>query len=200
MNRKELKEKAKLIIKGHVWELVMPFILVSLISSLVGILFGSGSENYYVAYSAQMLSTIIALPLSYGATAYVMKFVRGETFDIKGMFEYYKKFGPIFGLWFLTSLFSTLWAILLIIPGIVAMLSYSMANYLMIDGNMNPMDCIKKSKEMMRGFKMDYFMLVLSFFGWLILGLFTFGILYIWLVPYMNVTFILYYEELKKVK
>ena len=52
----------------------------------------------------------------------------------------------------------------------------------------------------MNGYKMDYFMLVLSFFGWLLLGIFTLGILYIWLVPYMNVTFILYYEELKKVK
>ena len=70
----------------------------------------------------------------------------------------------------------------------------------MIDGNTNPMDCIRKSKEMMNGYKMDYFMLVLSFFGWLLLGIFTLGILYIWLVPYMNVTFILYYEELKKVK
>lgn len=200
MNRKELKEKAKSMIKGHVWDLVLPFVIVSLINSLIGALFGVNSDNIYVSTSAQMLSTIITLPLSFGATAYVMKFVRGEEYDIKGMFQYYKMFGPIFGVWFLTSLFSTLWALLLIIPGIIAALSYSMVNLLMIDGNTNPMDCIRKSKEMMNGYKMDYFMLVLSFFGWLLLGIFTLGILYIWLVPYMNVTFILYYEELKKVK
>ena len=200
MNRKELKEKAKAMIKGYVWDLVLPFVIVSLINSLIGTLFGVNSDNIYVSTSAQMLSTIITLPLSFGATAYVMKFVRGEECDIKGMFQYYKMFGPIFGVWFLTSLFSTLWALLLIIPGIIAALSYSMVNLLMIDGNTNPMDCIRKSKEMMNGYKMDYLMLVLSFFGWLLLGIFTLGILYIWLVPYMNVTFILYYEELKKIK
>ena len=167
MNRKELKEKAKAMIKGHVWDLVIPFVIVSLINSLIGALFGVNSDNIYVNTSAQMLSTIITLPLSFGATAYVMKFVRGEECDIKGMFQYYKMFGPIFGVWFLTSLFSTLWALLLIIPGIIAALSYSMVNLLMIDGNTNPMDCIRKSKEMMNGYKMDYFMLVLSFFGWL---------------------------------
>lgn len=63
-------------------------------------IFGVNSDNIYVNTSAQMLSTIITLPLSFGATAYVMKFVRGEECDIKGMFQYYKIFGPIFGVWF----------------------------------------------------------------------------------------------------
>ena len=40
MNRKELKEKAKAMIKGHVWDLVIPFVIVSLINSLIGALFG----------------------------------------------------------------------------------------------------------------------------------------------------------------
>lgn len=105
MNRKELKEKARAMIKGHVWDLVIPFVIVSLINSLIGAFFGVNSDNIYVNTSAQMLSTIITLPLSFGATAYVMKFVRGEECDIKGMFQYYKIFGPIFGVWFLTSLF-----------------------------------------------------------------------------------------------
>lgn len=51
------------MIKGHVWDLVIPFVIVSLINSLIGALFGVNSDNAYVSTSAQMLSTIITLPL-----------------------------------------------------------------------------------------------------------------------------------------
>ena len=47
---------------------------------------------------------------------------------------------------------------------------------------------------------MDYFVFELSFFGWILLGLVTFGIAYIWVVPYMEVDNVMYYEELKKLK
>ena len=43
---------------------------------------------------------------------------------------------------------------------------------------------------------MEYFLLILSFIGWSILGAFTFGILYIWLIPYMNATMANYYRSL----
>ena len=51
---------------------------------------------------------------------------------------------------------------------------------------------------MMQGHKMDLFVLSLSFIGWMILGVFTFGILYIWLVPYMSVTLANFYNDIKK--
>ena len=50
----------------------------------------------------------------------------------------------------------------------------------------------------MNGHKMDYFILNLSFFGWAILGIFTFGLLYLWLIPYMQVTFANFYNEIKE--
>lgn len=50
----------------------------------------------------------------------------------------------------------------------------------------------------MNGHKMDYFILELSFIGWSILSVFTFGILMIWLVPYMQVTYANFYNEIKK--
>jgi len=63
---------------------------------------------------------------------------------------------------------------------------------------MSTMEVITKSKEMMNGHKMDYFVLVLSFFGWAILGILTLGILYLWLTLYMNVTFANFYNSLKE--
>ena len=55
-----------------------------------------------------------------------------------------------------------------------------------------------KSFDMMNGYVVDYFILMLSFIGWFILGLFTFGLLYIWLVPYMGVVFAKCYMKIKK--
>lgn len=52
---------------------------------------------------------------------------------------------------------------------------------------------------MMNGYKLEFFILKLSFLGWIILGIFTFGILYLWLIPYMNVTEANFYNEIKEI-
>ena len=56
---------------------------------------------------------------------------------------------------------------------------------------------INRSKEMMEGHKMEYFVLNLSFIGWAILAPLTFGLLYIWLVPYMQATLTNFYNSVK---
>ena len=76
------------MIKGHVWDLVLPFVIVSLINSLIGTIFGVNSDNIYVSTSAQMLSTIITLPISFGATAYVK-----ECFNITKCLGQYLVYG-----------------------------------------------------------------------------------------------------------
>jgi uncharacterized membrane protein len=53
---------------------------------------------------------------------------------------------------------------------------------------MSAMEAIAASKKMMRGRKAEFFVLELSFFGWSFLATFTFGLLNIWLEPYMQVT------------
>ena len=71
--------------------------------------------------------------------------------------------------------------------------------YLLSDNeDMTAAEAQKKSIEMMRGHKWEYFVLNLSFIGWAILALFTFGLLYIWLMPYMEATLANYYLKLKK--
>lgn len=74
-----------------------------------------------------------------------------------------------------------------------------MAYYIMLDHpEMRPLEAIKESKRIMNGHKLDYFILQLSFLGWAILGIFTFGILWLWLIPYMNVTNCHFYNEIKE--
>lgn len=200
MDRVKIKEAAKKRISGHVWELVLPFIISGLLSSMISYLFGENSENLGVSISASMISTILTLPLSFGCVAYLMAFLRGKPYDLKLVFSYYKKVGPIFAVWFLVSLFSTLWTLLLIIPGIIASISYSMTTFIFLDGEENALECIRKSKKMMYGYKADYFMFLLSFAGWFFLGILSLGLLFIWIVPYLNVANLMYYEELKKLE
>ena len=96
------------------------------------------------------------------------------------------------------SLFVSLWTLLLVIPGFVKACAYSQTMYILAeDPSIGPMAAIKQSQEMMKGHKMEYFKLCLSFIGWSILASFTLGILFIWLLPYANTTFANFYRSLK---
>ena len=57
---------------------------------------------------------------------------------------------------------------------------------------------IERSMAMMEGHKMQYFLLMLSFIGWLLLVIFTLGIAALWVNHYMNATFAHYYEYVKE--
>ena len=60
------------------------------------------------------------------------------------------------------------------------------------------MDVLRKSKEIMKGHKMEAFILIISFIGWWIVGLLTCGILlYLWVLPYMYITLANFYNEIK---
>ncbi|MCQ2511271.1 MAG: DUF975 family protein [Lachnospiraceae bacterium] len=98
-----------------------------------------------------------------------------------------ENFGENFLLGILKSVFIFLWTMLFIIPGFVKMYSYAMTEYLMArDKNLTAMEAIKTSRELMHGNKMRLFMLNLSFIGWILLTIVTFGIAAIYVKPYMS--------------
>ena len=57
-------------------------------------------------------------------------------------------------------------------------------------------DCVKKSEELMKGNRGNYFLLELTFIGWAILGILTLGIGYLWLIPYMQVAMVCFYDRI----
>ena len=63
---------------------------------------------------------------------------------------------------------------------------------------MSYIDCLKKSNELMKGHKWEYFVLNLSFIGWALLVPFTLGLLSFWLAPYMAVTECNFYNKIAK--
>ena len=57
-------------------------------------------------------------------------------------------------------------------------------------------EVVMKSKEIMNGNRLKYFILNLSFTGWFLLSILTLGIGFLWLIPYMQVTEVKFYESL----
>lgn len=136
--------------------------------------------------------------VSYGYQLYTLRVSREEEpGGLETLFACFQQFWRFFSAMLLIGLFTALWTMLFIIPGIIAAYSYSQTIYIMLDNpNMSAMEAIAASKQMMRGHKMEYFIMELSFLGWALLTGFTAGLLMIWLHPYQMVTFANYYNAL----
>ncbi len=131
--------------------------------------------------------------------AYKSLFRNGDDKVTSNMFSYtFKGYPKALGLSILYMLFVFLWALLLYIPGIIKGLAYSMSPFILKDNpELSANQAINLSMKMMKGHKFDLFCLMLSFIGWGILAIFTFGIGYLWLAPYMSTTMVAFYEDVK---
>jgi uncharacterized membrane protein len=99
---------------------------------------------------------------------------------------------------FLVNLFTLLWALLLVIPGLIKAFAYSMAPFIIKDNpELSPNQAINLSVRMMKGHKFDLFWLLLSFIGWFFVCLLTLGIGFLWLMPYMQTALAAFYQEVK---
>ena len=100
---------------------------------------------------------------------------------------------------FWKDLFTFLWSLLFVIPGIVKSYEYMMIPYLLAENpDMSREDAFAESKRMMDGNKWDTFVMDLSFIGWLLLGAITMNIVNIlYTNPYMYLTHAELYHTLK---
>ncbi len=142
---------------------------------------------------------LVGGPLTVGFVNAVRRLFRGEGNVGSNMF----KIG--FGNWahhawgyFLVRLFTLLWSLLFWIPGIIKALSYAMTNYILVDyPELSANKAIDLSRAMMKGRKYDLFYLYLSFIGWILLCILTFGIGFLWLEPYISAAQASFYQDVK---
>lgn len=187
----ELRAAAREQLKGK-WGLA---ILITFIASLIGGLLGA------IPYAGVIISILISGPLALGVAMCFLKIIRKEDVKLENLFDGFKNFKTSFLAQLLISIFTFLWSLLLIIPGIIASLSYALTYYIIADNpEIGALEAIKKSKEMMKGYKWDLFLLYLSFIGWGILALLTLGIGFLWLSPYINASVANFYEDLKNAR
>lgn len=193
MNRVEIKNFAKEKLSGNlgsIWKILIIALGISLASTCVlSILFNKMDADFL-----DSLLGILMMPLGIGTTAFFVSLIENTNFEAKDLFKYYHDFVKIIGVTVLMGLIVMLGYICFIIPGIILTLSYSLVPIILIKKpELGIVETLKYSREKMQGHKLDAFVLGLSFIGWAILGTLTFGILYIWLYPYMQLTFTKFY-------
>ena len=219
MNRKEIKEAAKAKIKGNKWNIWWPMLIIGVVTSVISRIFGVGTvqinttdfanfDNVMASYQFSTTSYIgiavvgiISALLYAGYYKYILNFVRKDKFEFNDIIDTIKaRWLHILIATILVSIIVGICSIFFVIPGIIMGLAYAMAILLVVDTDVTGADALKKSREMMKGYKWNYFVFMLSFIGWIILTPFTLGILLIWLMPYMTVAEIMYYDKLKSLK
>lgn len=193
MNRGELKANAKAQIKGKIGILF----LISLIIGVVSII--ASSLLSLIPVVGSLAAAVIVTPaFSLSITRVYLTVIGGGKPEAKDSFCGFDDFWSAFKVNFLVGLFTFLWSLLFVIPGIVKSFSYSMSMYILAENKgKGALECINESKAMTNGHKGELFVLALSFIGWMLLGSITFGIAYIWIMPYMSATFANAYQSLK---
>jgi uncharacterized membrane protein len=211
MNRKEIKEEAKAKYKNNKLNIWLPLLIWGVITSIISLITKAAGVEIVtstgaIALAGNIYSLIIAMLQSLFIVCYykyILNFVR------TGKFESFKETLPslkekwptiILG-YILINIFTSIGYVLLIVPGIILTLGFSMFYYIIADSKEeDAMDGLKKSWQLMKGYKWDYFVFNLSFLGYYILCVLTLGILCIWVVPYCNTAFAIYYEKLQQTK
>ncbi|MDR0915930.1 MAG: DUF975 family protein [Oscillospiraceae bacterium] len=150
---------------------------------------------------SKLINLVIGV-LTTGAAWYWLRMSRGETPKWSGVFDCLRRFTKILWLMIVTSFFTALWSLLFVIPGIIASIRYSQAIYVQFEHpEYGALECIRESKEVMRDHKMDWFVLQLSFIGWLLLaGIIVYfarglSVLSIMLIPYVGLANASFYNN-----
>lgn len=189
MDRATLKSMAKQQIKGNIGILFVIALVVTIATYVVQLIPGVGT----------IIGALITGPaMSLATICIYLNLTKGIKPEVKELFAHFGEFWGAFKVSFLTNLFTILWSLLFVIPGIIKGFGYSQAMYILAENpGIGAREALKKSEEMMKGHKMELFVLMLSFFGWMLLSAVTFGIAMIYVAPYMSATMANFYNSLK---
>lgn len=209
-SRKELKARAKQALRVNYWHAfgmtLLTLLIMGIIDSIITIVSGSyNTESYSIArhIAGWILSLItvlfVAIPISTGLTRYFIKSAHDAPYT-NNLFHVYKNgLSNTILINIMQNIFVILWSLLLIIPGIIKSYQYSMIGYMLAENpKLDRKRAFELTKKMMNGNKWRLFVLELSFIGWYILSVLTFGIGIIFLLPYVQATNAQFYLELKK--
>ena len=212
MKSSEIKLKAKELLDGKKGKAALMILVMCAISAVVNYLVNKilPGETKVVEYFgvemtqttanpiASLITSFVSLFLSLGMASYFMKIARGEDPEITELFSKGNILLKVFVSAFLAGLLIICGTVAFIIPGIIIALGLSMINYIYIDNpEVGMVEVLKQSWNMMKGHKWSYFCLGLSFLGWILLTPFTLFLLFFWLIPYMGVSTVVFYEEIK---
>lgn len=211
--REDLKMRGKFAFRKNYWTAVLVAFVMSLFETIgAGSSAARGMSDGYNSGSTEAvaISLVIAAVAMLGSLiAVILSIFVGSALEVSGCrffitnqseqaqagtLAYAFKcgnYGNVILVMFLKDLYTILWSLLFVIPGIVKSYEYCMVPYILAENpGMNRKEAFLISKRMMMGQKWNTFVLDLSFIGWRILEAITFGILGIFYVePYVQATY-----------
>ena len=218
----ELKEKAKTAFKANYWPCVGAALLMSILSGSSFMSSGSQGSSTDMQNSLQSAepAVIAGIFIAFGVASLIgilIKIFLANPVEVGGYYFFkenteepgapfalikkgFQNYGHTFATLFLRDLFLVLWFLLFLIPGLVKAYSYCMVPFILAEHpELSATEIITRSRRMMNGNKWRAFVLDLSFIGWIILGVFSLGLVFIfWTSPYMNSTHAALYLKLKE--
>lgn len=229
--RKNLKDRAKEVLKRNYWIPFLVCLMVAFISTRTGR--NSTTSLSGVEYSGQnfeeiwssighnlnfipmyllRITGLIAIGIGLFLKIFVINVLnvgkarfflenRDEAASFKSVFKVFQEghYLNIVKVMFVVDMKLFLWYLLLIVPGIVKTCEYVAIRYILAeDGSIGVQEAFEKTKRYTRHQRLDIFVVSLSFIGWWILGAFTFGILNLFVEPYVEATYTELYFTLKE--
>lgn len=223
--RAELKYEVKNLLRGN-WKKAILLYLIPLITFILTTGYNNGNSRSTLKYTASSFDvwTFTKVLSSFGIVSFLLSLIfllinlsaNFRAFDwlddpkldfepIKSNFTYFRSpdWWQLIFIYVIINIFTFLWTLLLVIPGIVKGIGYSQTYLVYKDLNDRGLTdgyslttYITKSQQLMMGNKWRYFVLQLSFLGWWILGFITLGIGFIWIFPYYKLTMVNFYRDL----
>lgn len=202
MNRAELKSTAKEQLRGRLGLAIITVLVSNLIINSYNMFKGVDfvieiSEN--LTLTLNLISLIFGGVVSTGLSKFLLNFTTNrEVPKFADLFSQFKIFFKALGLFILMGIAIILGTLFFIIPGIIVALMFSQAFYILAENpNKGIFECLEESSNLMHGYKWELFVLQLSFIGWELLAVLTFGIASLWINPYQKVTEANFYLKLK---
>ncbi|MDE6293419.1 MAG: DUF975 family protein [Clostridiales bacterium] len=187
LTAKDYRLRAWNALNGNWGTVAITYLLVTVVLSFCGGLSAIGI--------GAILLFVLEGPIQYGFATQSLNVVRGKMVDVKDVMAAQHRFADSVIAYFITAIYTFLWSLLFIIPGIIAAYSYSLTYYVMLDNPMlSPDQARRESMRLMQGHKWELFCLHFSFIGWILLCALTFGILTFWVMPYMQAATAEFYD------
>ncbi len=195
-NNLTFRARARDQLGGHIFskdwvELALVFFVIAIINGLFSVSFTPKNlGEHLISVTLSLASFLIAGALHFSQVRILVKKVRAPSTGVvfSDLFSGFKEaYAKSLVLHLIQSLIVFVFALLLVIPGIIKAYSYALSFYLLQDDpSRKPGDCLRESEKRMNGHKMQLFLLDLSFFFWYLLGALCFGI---------GIFFVLAYHE-----
>ncbi|WP_379970652.1 DUF975 family protein [Ectobacillus sp. sgz5001026] len=209
----ELKKKALTSLKGK-WGFAVGSTFLYILASAFGSYVISGIiailSNWFQDTFLQVVLSLISVLATFFLTGILvlgifkiyLGLAQGKNVQVGDLFSYFAGWAKIWKAFltvFFLTLYTFLWSVLLIVPGIIKSFSYSLTYFVLLDHPEFTVNrALGESKRLMQGQKWKLFVVLLSFIGWYLLSIITLGLANLWVTPYVSVSFAHFYENLKK--